>query len=76
MWRHVGSDTSSITSLGQQTLKDLDQVLLWRSDVFTPMHQCSELPTVLVPLKRDLRIGVEDGFESSTWFARLIAEPG
>jgi hypothetical protein len=57
-------------------LKDFDQVALWRSDVFTLMDQRSEFPTVLVPLEGDQRVGMEDRFESSTWFAGLIAELG
>jgi hypothetical protein len=76
LWRYIGADKSSLTSLGQQSLKDLDQVPLWRSDVFTLMDQRSEFSTMLVPLERDQRIGLEDGFESSTWFAGLSSELG
>jgi hypothetical protein len=65
-----------IHGLDEQVTNDLGKPLFWSGNVLTSMDQRGELRAVLVPLKGDQRVGLEDGFKSRSRFARFVAKLG
>jgi hypothetical protein len=74
--RDIGPDCTGVNGLDEQVSNDLGEPLLWSGYVLASMDQRSELCPVLVPLKRDQRVRLKNGFKSRSGFARLVAEPG
>jgi hypothetical protein len=65
-----------IHGLDEQLTNDLGKPLFWSGNVLSSMDQRGELRPVLVPLKGDQRVGLEDGFKSRTRLAGLVAKLG